>query len=53
MEDGHTKTVEQALQFFGTDNERGLSLDQVKSNQKKYGPNGKRIVKSINILYCL
>lgn len=39
MEDGHTKTVEQVLQFFGTDQDRGLSLDQVKSNQKKYGPN--------------
>lgn len=41
MEDGHAKTVEQVLQHFGTDPERGLSLDQVKTNQKKYGPNGK------------
>ncbi|XP_036333354.1 calcium-transporting ATPase sarcoplasmic/endoplasmic reticulum type isoform X3 [Rhagoletis pomonella] len=39
MEDGHAKTVEQALNFFGTDAERGLTLEQVKSNQKKYGPN--------------
>ncbi|XP_037954769.1 calcium-transporting ATPase sarcoplasmic/endoplasmic reticulum type isoform X3 [Teleopsis dalmanni] len=39
MEDGHSKTVEQALNFFGTDPERGLSGDQVKNNQKKYGPN--------------
>ncbi|XP_053962019.1 calcium-transporting ATPase sarcoplasmic/endoplasmic reticulum type isoform X1 [Anastrepha obliqua] len=39
MEDGHAKTVEQALNFFGTDPERGLTLEQVKSNQKKYGPN--------------
>lgn len=41
MEDGHSKTVEQALNFFGTDAERGLTLDQIKTNQKKYGPNGK------------
>lgn len=40
MEDGHAKTVEQALNFFGTDGERGLTLDQIKTNQKKYGPNG-------------
>ncbi|XP_028896923.1 calcium-transporting ATPase sarcoplasmic/endoplasmic reticulum type isoform X2 [Zeugodacus cucurbitae] len=39
MEDGHAKTVEQALNFFGTDAERGLTLDQIKTNQKKYGPN--------------
>lgn len=41
MEDGHAKTVEQVLQAFGTDPERGLTLDQVRDNQKKYGPNGK------------
>ncbi|XP_033155108.1 calcium-transporting ATPase sarcoplasmic/endoplasmic reticulum type isoform X2 [Drosophila mauritiana] len=39
MEDGHSKTVEQSLNFFGTDAERGLTLDQIKANQKKYGPN--------------
>lgn len=39
MEDGHQKTVEEALNFFGTDHERGLSIDQVKKNQAKYGPN--------------
>ncbi|XP_017013442.1 calcium-transporting ATPase sarcoplasmic/endoplasmic reticulum type isoform X1 [Drosophila takahashii] len=39
MEDGHSKTVEQSLNFFGTDAERGLTLDQIKTNQKKYGPN--------------
>lgn len=39
MEDGHTKTVEQALNFFGTDGERGLTFEQVKRNQAKYGPN--------------
>ncbi|XP_039292332.1 LOW QUALITY PROTEIN: calcium-transporting ATPase sarcoplasmic/endoplasmic reticulum type [Nilaparvata lugens] len=39
MEDGHMKTVEEALTYFSVDQERGLSLDQVKRNQEKYGPN--------------
>ncbi|NEU32704.1 hypothetical protein GN156_18465, partial [bacterium LRH843] len=33
------KTVEEALTYFSVDQERGLSLDQVKRNQEKYGPN--------------
>lgn len=41
MEDGHAKTVEEVLNYFSTDPERGLTLDQVKQNQSKYGPNGK------------
>lgn len=41
MEDAHTKTVDEVLRYFGADPERGLSLDQVKRNQEKYGPNGK------------
>lgn len=40
MEDGWIKTVDEALNFFGTDAEKGLSLDQVKRNQAKYGLNG-------------
>jgi Ca2+ transporting ATPase len=39
MEDGHTKTVEEVLNYFNSDPERGLTLDQVKRNQEKYGPN--------------
>ncbi|XP_055712414.1 calcium-transporting ATPase sarcoplasmic/endoplasmic reticulum type isoform X1 [Phlebotomus papatasi] len=39
MEDGHAKTVEEVLNYFSTDPERGLTLDQVKQNQSKYGPN--------------
>lgn len=41
MEDAHTKTVDEVLRYFSADPERGLSLDQVKRNQEKYGPNGK------------
>lgn len=40
MEDGHSKTVDETLNYFGTDAERGLSTDQIKRNQEKYGPNG-------------
>ncbi|GFT14275.1 hypothetical protein NPIL_195961 [Nephila pilipes] len=39
MELGHTKTYQEVLGYFNTDAERGLSLDQVKKNQDKYGPN--------------
>lgn len=34
------KTVDETLNFFGTDLERGLSIDQIKRNHEKYGPNG-------------
>ena len=40
MEDGHAKTVDEVLNYFSTDPERGLSTDQVKRYQEKYGPNG-------------
>ncbi|CAG7828654.1 unnamed protein product [Allacma fusca] len=39
MEDGHAKSWEEVVNFFGVDPEKGLSLDQVKRNQEKYGPN--------------
>ena len=41
MEDAHAKTVEEVLNYFGTDNDKGLSTEQVKRNQEKYGLNGK------------
>lgn len=41
MDDGHARTVEEVLGHFKADPERGLTLDQVKEYQKKYGPNGK------------
>lgn len=39
MEDGHAKTVDEVLNYFNVDSEKGLSLDQVKRNQEKYGLN--------------
>lgn len=41
MEDGHAKTVDEVLNYFNADGEKGLTIDQVKRNQEKYGPNGK------------
>lgn len=41
MEDGFSKTTEEVINYFNVDPERGLTLDQVKRNQEKYGPNGK------------
>lgn len=40
MEDAHAKTVDEVLKYFNVDPERGLSPDQIKRNQEKYGPNG-------------
>lgn len=40
MDDAHSKTVEEVLGYFGADPDKGLSPDQVKRNQDKYGPNG-------------
>lgn len=41
MEDAHAKTSEEVLKYFGTNEEVGLTADQVKTFQAKYGPNGK------------
>jgi Ca2+ transporting ATPase len=40
MEDGHAKTADEVLKFFGTNEELGLTPEQVKSYQAKYGLNG-------------
>ncbi|XP_011548278.1 calcium-transporting ATPase sarcoplasmic/endoplasmic reticulum type isoform X3 [Plutella xylostella] len=39
MDDAHAKTSEEVLGYFGTDPDKGLSPDQVKRNQDKYGLN--------------
>lgn len=40
MEDAHAKSVDEILNYFGTNEDKGLTSDQVKRNQEKYGPNG-------------
>uniref|UniRef100_A0A4D5R9Q6 Calcium-transporting ATPase n=1 Tax=Scolopendra viridis TaxID=118503 RepID=A0A4D5R9Q6_SCOVI len=39
MELGHMKTYQEVSDYFQTDMDRGLALDQVKRHQEKYGPN--------------
>jgi len=39
MEDAHTKSNEDCLNFFKTDEAGGLDDNQVKRHQEKYGPN--------------
>lgn len=52
MEDAHAKKVDEVLSYFAVDPERGLTPDQVKRYQEKYGPNGKFFsTLSQNILY--
>lgn len=55
MEDAHTKSVEEVLGYFGTDPDKGLTPDQIKRNQDKYGPNGKcfNVYLLTNILFEL
>jgi len=44
MELAHAKTVQEVADFFGVDTEKGLTLEQVKRNQEKYGPNALPVV---------
>lgn len=41
MEDAHAKTTEEVLKHFQTNPELGLTPEQIKQYQAKYGPNGK------------
>lgn len=41
MENAHTKTASEVLENFGVNENTGLTLEQVKINLEKYGPNGK------------
>jgi Cation transporter/ATPase, N-terminus len=41
MEDAHARTVDEVVTYFNLDTDKGLSPDQVKRNQEKYGLNGK------------
>uniref|UniRef100_A0AAR2KJC5 Calcium-transporting ATPase n=1 Tax=Pygocentrus nattereri TaxID=42514 RepID=A0AAR2KJC5_PYGNA len=39
MENAHTKTVEEVYSYFSVNESTGLSLDQVKRQKEKWGPN--------------
>jgi len=40
MDDSFTKPVEEVLNYFKADEATGLSDEQIKKYQEKYGPNG-------------
>ena len=40
MDDSHTKSGEECLNYFKVDEETGLDDNQVRRNQEKYGLNG-------------
>ena len=41
MDDAHTKSGDEVLNYFKSDPETGLDDGQVQRYQEKYGPNGK------------
>ncbi len=49
MDDAFTKPWEDVTEYFRVDPERGLAMEQVRSYQEKYGPNGKKIWNFWNI----
>uniref|UniRef100_A0A8C5N4U4 Calcium-transporting ATPase n=1 Tax=Gouania willdenowi TaxID=441366 RepID=A0A8C5N4U4_GOUWI len=40
MDNAHTKTVEEVYSFFNVNESTGLSLEEVKKQRERYGPNG-------------
>lgn len=40
MDSAHTKSASEVLENFSVNENTGLTLEQVKSNFEKYGPNG-------------
>lgn len=49
MDDAFTKPWEDVTEYFRVDPERGLAMEQVRSYQEKYGPNGKKIFNFWNL----
>jgi len=47
MEDAHCKSVDEVVNYFNVDADKGLSPDQVKRNQEKYGLNGKPLISTL------
>lgn len=43
MDNAHTKTVEEVYSFFNVNESTGLSLEQIKKQRERYGPNGKEL----------
>uniref|UniRef100_A0A673B930 Calcium-transporting ATPase n=1 Tax=Sphaeramia orbicularis TaxID=375764 RepID=A0A673B930_9TELE len=43
MDNAHTKTVDEVYSFFNVNESTGLSLEQVRKQRERYGPNGKSL----------
>uniref|UniRef100_A0A3B3X291 Calcium-transporting ATPase n=1 Tax=Poecilia mexicana TaxID=48701 RepID=A0A3B3X291_9TELE len=43
MDNAHTKTVEEVFNFFNVNESTGLSLEEVKKQRERFGPNGKSL----------
>lgn len=41
MDNAHTKTVDEVFSAFNVNESTGLSLEQVKKQRERYGPNGR------------
>lgn len=41
METSHASSEQEVISYFKTDENLGLTEEQVKRNQEEYGPNGK------------
>jgi len=50
MNTAHTLTVQEVLRYYKSDENVGLSDEQVSDAQARYGPNGKLII--IAEVYC-
>jgi len=51
MEDSFTKPVEEVVNYFKTDENTGLTDEQIQRYQEKYGPNGKHQTHSLYVQY--
>lgn len=49
MDNAHIKTVEEVYSVFNVNESTGLSLEQVKKQRERYGPNGKE---PVNVSLC-
>lgn len=47
MENAHTKSATEVLDYFGVNENTGLTLEQVKVNLERYGPNGEYLNVSV------
>lgn len=50
MNTAHTLSVQEVLRYYKSDENHGLSEEQVKTAQAKYGPNGEFTFSVVNLI---